>query len=193
MVAALLFLVAKSQEWAFLFPEKGGVIDYWFMVRSRSLIFGLAACILPLSIIAIGVWFFRRPERTKGRYFNPLVSFFLSVIGVGLLIYATGLMCLQSYSLLYKDFGHFQSTKIDNRTYYVDSIWREATHGDTLSEFVLFECNEDGNLCQDVFEKTYQPSADEYKKMTTTLISDPSAKIVTLQINGEDVYVHPVK
>ena len=193
VIAGLLFLLAKSQEWAFLFPEKGELIDYWFMVRSRSLIFGLAACILPMAMIGIATWFFARPSKTKGRYYNPLISFLLSVIGVGLMIYATGLMCLQSFSLLYKDFGHFQSATIDNRVYYVDSIWREATHGDTLSEFVFFECDKDGKLCQDIFQKTYHPNSEAYKKMTTALIRNPAAHTITLQIDGEAVYVHEVK
>lgn len=193
LIAGLLFLLAKSQEWAFLFPEKGKLIDYWFMVRSRSLIFGLAACILPMAMIAISIWFFARPSKTKSRYYNPLISFLLSVVGVGLLIYATGLMCLQSFSLLYKDFGHFQNATIDYRVYYVDSIWREATHGDTLSEFVLFECDKDGKLCQGIFQKTYQLNSEAYKKMSAALIPDPAAHTITLQINGEAVYVHPAK
>ncbi len=125
-IAGLLYLLAKSLEWAFLFPEKGDVIDYWFMVHSRSLIFGLALCILPLAIVSTAAWFFARPSKMKGRYFNPIVSFLVSLIGVVVLLYANGLMCLQSVSLLYKDFGHFQSTKIDNLTYYVDSMWRHS-------------------------------------------------------------------
>jgi hypothetical protein len=189
VIAIFLLSSAKSQEWAFLFPEKGEVIDYWFMVRSRSLIFGLAVCILPLAIITIATWFLARPAQTKGRYYNPLISFLLCVVGIGLLIYATGLMGIQSFSLLYKDFGHFQSAKIDNRTYYVDSIWGEEMWQQNLAYFVLFECDEDGELCRNIYEKAYQPNADEYEKMTTALIPDLRTHTITLQINSETVYV----
>jgi hypothetical protein len=192
-ISGLLFLVAKSLEWAFLFPEKGQIIDYWFMVRSRSLIFGLTVCILPTVIVAGFIWVFVRISRNKQANAHPFVKFLAGFVGIGILLYTTGLMCVQSFSLAFKDFGHFQSTKLGNHVYYVDSIWVDGVWQQYSALFALFECDEAGTFCQDIYEKVYEPDAEEYKKMTTALIPDPAAHTVTLQIDGETVYVYPVK
>ena len=193
VIAVLLYIVAKSQGWAFLFPEKGVVIDYWFMVRSRTLIFLLALCILPTVIIASIIWVFARTFRNKRANAHPFVNFLAGFVGIGILIYTTGLMCIQSFSLSFKDFGHFQRTKLSNHVYYVDSIWVDGVWQQYIANFVLFECDEAGMLCQNIYEKVYEPNPEEYKKMTTALVPDAAAHTVTLQINGEAVYVHHVK
>ena len=192
-VAAASFVVAKSLEWAFLFPEPGQIVNYWFMVHSRTLILLFALCILPLAIISSFIWVFARTAQNKYLTSHPFISFLGGMIGVGVFIYANGLMCIQTFALSNKDFGHFQSARLGQHVYYVDSIWREGVWQQYLAYFVLFECDESGNICQNIHENVYQPDAKTYAQMTTSLQADSSAHAITLQVNGETVYVHRVK
>ncbi|MBA3867959.1 MAG: hypothetical protein H0X30_02285 [Anaerolineae bacterium] len=192
-LAVLLLDAAKSLEWAFIFPALGQFINYRFLSDSRLWIPSLALCILPLSVIAIFYFIGRSFDRKIRSRTKSILNGLALLCAMGLLIYANGLMCLQTFALALSDFDHFQSIKLDDHTYYIDSIWKEGIGRDHKALFTFFECDSDGTWCESKFEKWYFPKDDEYPKMSTKLLPNPTAHTVTLQINGETVYVHPVK
>ena len=189
-IAGLLYLATTPLKDAFLFPSAGQFTNYEFMIESRRWIASFTLCILPVAVIFIGIWVGVRIARKAEFRLRPITNFITAIGAIGILVYANQLMCLQSFGLMTSRFGHSQTLNFDNHTYHVDSIWKIGVGRDSKAYFVFFACDNEGKICQNVFDKLYHLDEIAYEKMSTALIPDTAAHTVTLQINGEAVYVH---
>lgn len=184
IVAVFILLAALQLNLGFIFPAKGQVINFWFLVNSRRLIPLLAFCAIPLSLFLVAVWIFIRPRKYR---LHPLIE----IISFSILLIANGLMCFSTTVLVFRDFGHFQKAILNDHVYYVDSIWKAGVGGDSEAYFALFECENTGTMCKIVHGTSLFPEMNDYEAIITRLIPDSATNSLALEINGMVVYTHP--
>ena len=151
-----------------------GYTIYWFMLNFDGLRFELACLVIPISIVVIFIVAF---ALKINRVLHPVI--------VAALLAANIIACCARFEGLAVVDKQQVSIEYENHIY--DAISSESDFGPRNKSWVtLYECDNHNFLCQIVFHK-YVLSTK------ATLIPDPTAHTITLQINGETVYVHPVK
>lgn len=166
---ALLFLVIT---W---FPDFFNAYTIYPLVLNLDALKGQLAClVIPISIVTIltGLYMANRTD-----ILHPL--FVMALLG------ASAIACCARFSGLALVDKQQASLKYENNIYNV--ISSESDFGPRDKRWItLYECDNSNFFCKIIIHQ-YVLSTN------ATLIPNPTAHAVTLQINGETVYVHNVK
>jgi hypothetical protein len=167
LVVSLFFLVVN------LFPETFGAYTIYPFVLSFNVLKTLACWVVPLStaIIAVPLFIF------KIRHYRLLL--------VVSLLAATAFACCSRLVGLAVIDKQQASIQFENHIYNLISSASDLGP-DNNYWATLYECDRNNFFCRLVFH-------DYVLSTNATLVPDSLAHTVTLQIDGETVYVHPVK
>jgi hypothetical protein len=164
----------------------GGYTIYWFTLHFDPLRAQLAFLVVPISILAIfGLMF--------------IIGIHSNNLWIGSVILVTSLVaCCARVPGISMVTQHRSQVKMADKTY--NAMWKYSTWGgdDYFVQPVvkMYQCDNYNFLCHAIY--TYSKAVVEPEKLQSNpwkidLIPDPAAHTVTLQINSEAVYVHPVK
>ncbi len=183
LVATLLLVVARHYLLGYVFPGDDRPFNYRFLIDSQRIpLVGCGALLVAFPVITL--WLGEHSgSGDRQREIIGLVSFII-------LILTTVLSCFSYFALSFSDFGHYDEARLNERVYYLDSIWKEGVGDASASLFALFECDNSGVTCRMVFSKYYHPSEDEFEAMTGQLVVDDVLDKIMVQIDGENVYTH---
>jgi hypothetical protein len=151
-----------------------GYTIYPFVLNFDALKFQLACLIIPISIIVIFILSFALRMQ---QVLHPLI--------VGALLAANAIACCARFTGLALEDKEQASIRFENHIYNVISSEQYFGPGDARW-VTLYECDNRNFLCQ-IIQHQYVLSTK------ATLVSDPATNTITLQIDGEAVYVHQVK
>ena len=153
--------------------------DYIFPISLFGIIVTLVSY---FSIIITYAWF------TKEK---PNMQF--GSISISVIVFVNVLLCPFSFAflLIQPSYSMFQSTKLDNHTYHL-----YVTTYHAAEYYHISKCDSLDFICKEVYsasQYSLKQKVGSFEDGSVSLIPDPAARTVTLQINGEPVYVHEVK
>jgi hypothetical protein len=191
LIASLITITILSLflEAYFLMDEVYGLLElsspfsiYWLDMYSVPLRLSFTCLVIPISI---GITLFTLATRKISKLMSFAVILFLLILTnlIGFFALPGGIL---------RSSEQQDGLKFERHTYYI--AYSEADVGLAHPSLELYECDAWGFLCQKIFHfKRKTIDWSEEHQWQSTLIPDAAAHTVTLQINGETVYVHPVK
>jgi hypothetical protein len=177
------YLLVSRYYDAYIFPAPNIEIDFHLFQQARKMPILLSLCIFPISIILSVVWLLHSKDAWQRN---------VSTILVIVLIFLNGMSCLSTLGLVFSRFEHFYVLKVKDRVYYIDSIWKIGVGHNSIALFALFECDSQGVICKIVHNEYRYPTEEEYEAMQVALIPHPDGNKISMQIDDEIVYTHPV-
>ncbi len=157
-------------------------------------VFGMLAGILfTLTLVSIFAWIFIKRRFTEQMRLNKSAMFLTIVLCVALFSTIVAVLRIAINSISMNQSFDQQST-FDNHVYHLISYSALAYTGDV--DLRLFECASQDILCNQIHQikmSWTNPKSREINFSKKALVIDPTTHTVMLQINGETVYVHPVK
>ncbi len=161
---------------------------FWLDVYSIQIKLSLTCILIPISIILVIFTLLRRKE--------PKFGFFVIVLFILIFANVIGFLALPSGIARYTRYEG--NLSFQGRFYLVTQSYAVIGLADAHPYLDLYECDALGFLCQKIFRyewKFLKPTIEwsENHQWQSKLVSDPAEHTITLQINGETVYVYPVK
>jgi len=182
LIIAVFFLIT-----AWIPDIFGGYTIYWFTLHFDPLRAQLAFLVVLVSILAIVGLRFLLGIHSNNRMWIGSAMLATSLVACCARVPGISMVTQQRSQI-----------KMADKTY--NAVWEYSTWGgdDSFVQPVvkLYQCDKNSFLCRSVY--TYSKAVIEPEKLQANpweieLVSDSAAYTVTLQINGETVYVHPVK
>ncbi len=162
----------------------GGYTIYWFTLHFDPLRAQLAFLVVPVSILVIFCLIFIMGIHSNNRMWIASVMLATSLVA-----------CCARVPGISMVTQHRSQIKVADKTY--NAMWEYSTWGgdDSFVQPVvkMYQCDNYNFLCHAIY--TYSKAVVEPEQLHANpweidLIPDPAAHTVTLQINGEAVYVH---
>ncbi len=152
----------------------------------------LAGILFALTLVSVFVWIFIGRRFSEQTRLIKSAMILTTILGVALFSTALSVLRIASNSIV-MDQSFAQGLTFDNHVYHLISYSALAYTGDT--DLRVFECDLQDIICSQIHQIKIpwtDPKSREINSGKKALIVDPIFPTITLQINGETVFVHPV-
>jgi hypothetical protein len=153
----------------------------------------LTGIFLVLTVASLLGWVILRLRFPKRRELYPPMLILVTILSFGLCSIPVFLVRIES-DLIISGQTILQRTPFANHFYYLIDHSGTSYTGDVDLRF--FECDAQDIFCRQLHQiklSYTDPKSQEINSSPKSLLIDPATNTITLQINGESVYMYPVK